>query len=193
MMRRIQPPTRRGDPLRRSRSVLVGWALAGAGLVAGAVALALPWARYTVEADVAQAGTGVHRAGGAPVYQLAGGTWCLFALLGAAGLVAVAATATGPARRAVGASAALLGPLAAVLPLRLAGRIGASSGTVIAQGFVSMTADATPAPGLWFGAAAPVLLGFGAALVGLSTPPSAPAQDQAGWRRERGSGRREQL
>ena len=170
----------------RSRSALAGWALAGAGLVAGLAALALPWARYTVAADVTQAGTGAHRAGGAPVYLLDGGVWCLFALLGAAGLVAVAATATGAARRAVGAAAALLGPLAALLPLRMAGRIGASSGTVIAQGFVSMTADATPAPGLWFGVAALVLLGFGAALVALSTPASAPAQGQAGWRHERG-------
>lgn len=164
----------------RSGWAPVGWVLAGAGLLAGVAALALPWARYTVAADVTQTGSGAHRAGGAPVYQLDGGIWCLLALLCAAGLVAVAATAAGSARRAVGAAAALLGPLAAVLPLRLAGRISASSGTVVAQGFVSMTADATPAPGLWFGAAALVLLGFGAALVGLSTGPSVVAQDRAG-------------
>ena len=177
----------------RRYSALIGWALAAAGFVAGLAALALPWAWYRVAANVTITGTGLHRTLGAAVYQLDGGSWALLALLCAVGLVAVAATTSGRTRRAVGATAAVLAPLAALLPLRMAGRVGASANSIVAQGFVSMTADASPAAGLWYGMAALVLLCFGAALIGLSTPPTAPRQDQAGWRRDRGRHREQQL
>jgi hypothetical protein len=144
---------------------IAGWGIAVAGLVAAMVSLALPWAHYTVSADVQQTGGALSGGGGAPVYLLPGGVWCMLALLVAAGLVAVAALAEPRQRPAVGAVAALYGPLATLLPLRMANRIGGSSRTVIAQGLASVTADARPAAGLWLGVVALLLLAAGAAVL----------------------------
>src|SRR6266545_2305630 len=126
----------------------VGAVLGVLGLLAGAAALALPWARYRVRGNVFGAG-GLSRDGAWQVYQLDLGEVYVVGLLLLAGLVT------------------------AMLVIYLVNRATVPH-QVQAAGFANLNVDPRAAAGAGFGLAATALLGFGAGLLALGRTPGGP-------------------
>src|SRR6266540_2825719 len=144
----------------------VGAVLGVLGLLAGAAALALPWARYRVRGNVFGAG-GLSRDGAWQVYQLDLGEVYVVGLLLLAGL------AGGSARTVTGIVAPILGLVTAMLVIYLVNRATVPH-QVQAAGFANLNVDPRAAAGAGFGLAATALLGFGAGLLALGRTPGGP-------------------
>jgi len=157
-------------PMTPYRSLLrwLGGLLGLAGAAAGVGALALPWARYHVRADVALAGAPVDTVPGAWIFQPGRLPYAPLYLLLLVLTIALAATAgLGERRqRPVAATLALLlGVLAGVLGWVIGQRIGVTEGTAQAAGFAAVQVRASLAPGAPLGMLAPVLIGLAGALL----------------------------
>src|SRR6266511_3468791 len=162
----------------------VGAVLGVLGLLAGAAALALPWARYRVRGNVFGAG-GLSRDGAWQVYQLDLGEVYVVGLLLLAGLLAAGGLAGGSARTVTGIVAPILGLVTAMLVIYLVNRATVPH-QVQAAGFANLNVDPRAAAGAGFGLAATALLGFGAGLLALGRTPGGPVgPEPPGERRRR--------
>jgi hypothetical protein len=150
----------------------LGAVLGVLGLLAGAAALALPWARYRVRGNVFGAG-GLARDGAWQVYQLDLGEVYVVALLLLAGLLAAGGLGGGRARTVTGIVAPILGLVTAMLVIYLVNRATVPH-QVQAAGFANLNVDPRAAAGAGFGLAATALLGFGAGLLALGRTPGGP-------------------
>jgi hypothetical protein len=148
---------------------MMGAVLSVLGMLAGAAALALPWARYRVRGSVFGAG-GLARDGAWQVYQLDFGQVYVVALLALAGLLAAGGLGGGLARTVAGIAAPILGLVTAMLVVYLVNR-ATTPHEVEAAGFAHLNVDPRVAAGAGFGLAAAALLGFGAGLWALGRTP----------------------
>jgi hypothetical protein len=155
----------------RRAFVIAGGVLSGLGLLAGAAALALPWARYRARGSVVGAG-GLTRDGAWQVYQLDLGQVYVVALLVLAGLLAAGGLGAGTARKVSGIAAPILGFATALLVVYLVNRATAPH-EIEAAGFAHLRVDPRVAAGAGFGMAAAALLGFGAGLLAVGRTPDA--------------------
>jgi hypothetical protein len=145
--------------------------LAGAGLLAAVVSLAVPWGRYVISGSAAD--VPVRQDGPVAVYQLPYGTGYLVAIGLLAGLLAAAAFGTGRTPRAALTVAPVGGIVAALIVVAVAAHVAAASSDVVAHGVAQLHVTGESAGGVWIGLAAGPLLGFGTGLV-------AWARDRAG-------------
>lgn len=141
-----------------------GWLLAAAGLGAGLVSLALPWAHYRVRGS-AFGDVPIDRDADLAVFQVAGGAWYVLAVLVLAALLAVASLGTDPGLRAVTVAGPVLGLLTLGLVLAVTNQVLASSHGVLAAGFAEIRVTAANGPGSGYALVAGPLLGFGAGLL----------------------------
>jgi len=153
---------------------MVGAVLSALGLLAGTVALAVPWARYRIRGEVVGAG-GVARDGAWQVYQLDLGQVYVLALLVLAGLLAAAALGGRTGRAVAGVGAPILGLVTALLVVYLVNR-ATTPQVVEAFGFTRFNVDPRAAGGAAFGLAAAALLGFGGGLLAAGRAGTGPAE-----------------
>jgi hypothetical protein len=150
--------------MRRPSLIAAGALLAGTGLSAGIVSLAVPWARYRAS-GTALGGQAVPDPAPLAVFQVAGGNWYLLGFGLLAGLLAIAALDTGRAANASLAVAPTLGVVTALGVLALANAVAGAAGTVDAIGLAHFQVTGETASGVWLGLVAGPLLGFGTGAV----------------------------
>jgi len=143
-----------------------GAALAVAGLLAAAAAVALPWGRFRVLGRRTIAGD-VAREGEISVFQAPGGRGYVVALVILIALVAMAAFGRGRARQVAGLVAPVVGLMAAAMVITtVQGMTG--SGTAAALGLGRVRATITDGAGSWFAVAAAALLCFAGGILSLA-------------------------
>lgn len=143
-----------------------------AGFLAGLAVLALPWARFKVQAG---GQVNVDRDTNAGVFQVHLGGWYLVGLTVTVALLAGAFAGERNWRRPCGGFALLAGLIDAGLAARIGGEADSSAGTAVALGFATVHVHGSAGPGVWYGIIAPILLGLGAAVAALAVRRPSPA------------------
>jgi hypothetical protein len=147
-------------------------ALAGAAAAAVA-ALALPWARYRVQAQVAGSAAPVDATPDAWIFQtgrLLYATGYVFLLAVTIALAATAGLGESRNRARPGALALASGVVTALLGWLILQHVGSTTGNAEAAGFAAVQVQASVAAGAVFGVLAPPLVGFTGALLGAARP-----------------------
>jgi hypothetical protein len=149
------------------------------GLLALLAAVALPWARYRVDADVTLSGSTVQQAPSDWVYGVRHGWWYLGVLAVVITLLAGALAGEPRWRPACGGLALLAGLAGTGLALSIAAQVSSSSRATSALGFADVAVHAQAGSGASFGALATALLGLGASVASLAGDRSRTAEPTA--------------
>jgi hypothetical protein len=147
-----------------------------AGFLAGLAALALPWARYSVQAG---GQVNVDQTAAVSVFSVRLGLWYLLALTVTVALLAGALAGEPGWRRPCGGLALIAGLVSGGLAVMIGGEADTTSGGVQALGFATVAVHGSAGTGVWYGVVTPVLLGLGAAIAGAATVIREPATAQA--------------